>query len=236
MHQGAGAGLGAQPLLLPGDDPGEGREPDRALPRQRHPPRMEEPPRRSRRHRAGGGRHRALARAHRRARPRPRLRHLAQGFAAWHPLRGRSLCALRRREDLVGGDRVIAHRAFLADNHRRTPRRYAQELRLRHRRDAGVFLGTAAAGATRLRVRPGLRQTQRQDAGAAELRCRRRSNSNATCCGRCSTRCITPMSSPSTSRREPSFRRIEADAGLRSLTTCARKSGGFRPRIRPRKS
>ena len=31
MHQGPGPGLGAQPLLLPGDDPGEGCEPDRAL-------------------------------------------------------------------------------------------------------------------------------------------------------------------------------------------------------------
>ena len=31
MHQGPGAGLGAQSLLLSGDDPAEGREPDRAL-------------------------------------------------------------------------------------------------------------------------------------------------------------------------------------------------------------
>ena len=35
MHQGPGPGLGAQPLLLPGDDPDEGREPDRALRRFR---------------------------------------------------------------------------------------------------------------------------------------------------------------------------------------------------------
>ena len=31
MHQGPGAGLGAQPLLLSGDDPDQGCEPDRAL-------------------------------------------------------------------------------------------------------------------------------------------------------------------------------------------------------------
>ena len=31
VQQGPGSGLGAQSLLLPGDDPGEGREPDRAL-------------------------------------------------------------------------------------------------------------------------------------------------------------------------------------------------------------
>src|SRR4029077_17195636 len=31
MHEGPGASLGAQSLLLPGDDPAERREPDRAL-------------------------------------------------------------------------------------------------------------------------------------------------------------------------------------------------------------
>ncbi len=31
MHEGPGAGLGAQPLLLSGDDPDQGRQPDRAL-------------------------------------------------------------------------------------------------------------------------------------------------------------------------------------------------------------
>ena len=36
MHQGPSAGLGAQPLLLPGDDPGEGREPHCTLRRSRH--------------------------------------------------------------------------------------------------------------------------------------------------------------------------------------------------------
>src|SRR6516164_2973777 len=34
MHEGPSPGLGAQPLLLPGDDPGEGREPDPALRRE----------------------------------------------------------------------------------------------------------------------------------------------------------------------------------------------------------
>ena len=40
MHQGPGPGLGAQPLLLPVDDPDQGREPDRALRGFRDPPRM----------------------------------------------------------------------------------------------------------------------------------------------------------------------------------------------------
>ena len=40
VHQGPGAGLGAQPLLLSGDDPAEGREPDRALRGQRDPARV----------------------------------------------------------------------------------------------------------------------------------------------------------------------------------------------------
>ena len=39
-------------------------------------------------------------------------------------------------------------------------------------------------------------KAQRPHAGRSRQRCWRRSNSNATCCGRCSTRCITPMSSP----------------------------------------
>ena len=52
MHQGPGPGLGAQPLLLPGDDPDQGREPDRALPRPATAPRVAQPPRRPRRRRA----------------------------------------------------------------------------------------------------------------------------------------------------------------------------------------
>ena len=53
---------------------------------------------------------------------------------------------------------------------------------------------------------------QRQDARGAASRCSRRSNSNATCCGLCSMRCITPMSSPDIFRPAPSCRKTEACA------------------------
>src|SRR5215831_4646591 len=43
MQQGPSPSLGAQPFLLPGDDPGEGREPDRALRGPRAAPRMAPP-------------------------------------------------------------------------------------------------------------------------------------------------------------------------------------------------
>ena len=76
MQQGPGAGLGAQSLLLPGDDPAEGRSADRALRRRR--------PRREWRKRLEDHdgdedrrrRHRALAQADRRPGPRPRVRHV----------------------------------------------------------------------------------------------------------------------------------------------------------------
>ena len=77
MHQGPGAGLGAQSLLLPGDDPDQGREPDRALRRfgvrRDWRSRLVDHDGEARRRR----RHRPLAQAHRRPRARPRLRHVA---------------------------------------------------------------------------------------------------------------------------------------------------------------
>jgi pyrroloquinoline-quinone synthase len=73
-------------------------------------------------------RHRALAQAHRRARARARLRHLAARAAAGHEVRRRGLCAFRAREDLAGGDRLLAHRAVLAGDHRRARRGHAEGL------------------------------------------------------------------------------------------------------------
>src|ERR1700722_3389920 len=60
MLQGRGPGLGAQPLLLSGHDPDQGREPDRALRRSGDAPRMEEPAYRSRPRARRGRRHPAL--------------------------------------------------------------------------------------------------------------------------------------------------------------------------------
>ena len=140
VHEGSGAGLGAQPLLLPGDDPGEGREPDRALRGSGAAPGMAQPPRRSRRRARRRRRHRALAQAHRRARARPRLCRLARRAAPGDALCGRGLCAFRPREDAARGRRLLAHRAVLAADHRRAGRGHAQELRFRQRRHAGLFL------------------------------------------------------------------------------------------------
>ena len=158
MHQGPGAGLGAQPLLLSGDDPDQGREPDRALRGSGDAPRMAQPPRRSRRRARRRRRHRALAQAHRRARPRPRLRDVAARPAAGDEICRRSLCAFRAREDAARSDRLVAHRIVLAANHQRAHRRHAQELRFRHRRDAGLFLAAPAAGRARFPLCARLRQ------------------------------------------------------------------------------
>ncbi len=136
MQQRPGAGLGAQSLLLSGDDPDQGREPDRALRGFRRAPRMALAPGRSRRRARRRRRHRALAQAHRRPRARPRLRHLAARAVARHALCGRGLCALRAREDAAGSDRLVAHRNVLARHHRRAHGRDAGELRFRHPRDA----------------------------------------------------------------------------------------------------
>ncbi len=78
VHARAGAGLGAQSLLLPGDDPGQGREPDRALRGSGAAARMALAAGRPRRRGRGRRRHRALAQADRRARARPRLCDLAR--------------------------------------------------------------------------------------------------------------------------------------------------------------
>ena len=67
-QQGPGAGLGAEPLLLPEHDPAEGRDGDLAVPRPRHPHRMAAPDRGSRRRYQHRRRHRALAQADRRTR------------------------------------------------------------------------------------------------------------------------------------------------------------------------
>ena len=85
---------------------------------------------------------------------------------------------------------------FSPRHHRRAHGGHARELRFRHARDAQLFRQASAAGRARRRFRAQLRQAQRQHAGRSSRRCLRRSNSNATCCGRCSMRSITPMSTP----------------------------------------
>ena len=171
---------------------------------------MAQPPGRSRRRARGRRRHRALAQAHRRARARPRLRHLARGPAAGHALRGRSLCALRAREDAARGDRVLAHRTVLAGDHRRAHRRHAEELRLRHRRDARLFLASGRRRRSAIPISRSTTSSATRRRRSSSSRCWRRWNSNATCCGRCSTRCTMPMSRRSTFRPAPSCRRMGA--------------------------
>ena len=109
VHQGPGAGLGAQPLLLSGVHPAEGREPDRALRGLSDPARVALAPARSRRRTGRRRRDCALAQAHRRARARPRVCHLAARAPSRHQIRGRGLRAFRAREDRCS--RRLRHRS-----------------------------------------------------------------------------------------------------------------------------
>ena len=144
------------------------------------------------------------------ARARPRLCRLARGPAPGDALCGRGLRPLRPRQDAARGRRLLAHRAVLAADHRRAGRRHAQELRFRQRRYAGLFLQAPAAGAARFRFRARLRQAPRQDARGSSEPCSRRSNSSATCCGRCSTRSTMPMWRPGMSRPARSYPKIRS--------------------------
>ena len=69
------------------------------------------------------------------------------------------------------------------------------ELRFRQPRHARLFHPAADPGADRRRLCPRLRQGARRHAGKAGARCSTPYASNATCCGRSSTRSISPMSS-----------------------------------------
>ena len=201
MQQGPGAGLGAQPLLLSGHDPDQGRQPDRALRGFGRAPRMALAPGRSRRRARRRRRHRALAQAHRRARARPRLRHLAARPVAGHALCGRGLCAFRAREDAAGSDRLLAHRNVLAGHHQRAHGRDAGELSLRHARNAELFRQAPAAGRSATPISRSITSSDTPRRPSSSRRCSPRSNSNAACCGRCWTRSTTPMWRPSRCRR-----------------------------------
>ncbi|GJE72279.1 hypothetical protein CHKEEEPN_3833 [Methylorubrum podarium] len=126
--EGSGAGLGTQPLLLPGDDPGEGRGAARPPAGRAAAPDLAPAHRRSRRRLRGRRWHRALAEARGRRGLRPRLRALDQGHPVRDPLLGRCLCPLRLRALAPGGDRLLADRDVLADDHLRARRRDAEEL------------------------------------------------------------------------------------------------------------
>ena len=191
----AGPGLGAQPLLLPGDDPDQGRA--RAQPSCR--------PRSCAANGAGASstmtaiatghrRHRALAEARRRRRARPRLCAIDRGHPAGHALRGRSLRELRARPADPRRHRLVADRDVLARHHRRPGAGHAGELRLHHRGNAGLFHAAADPGAAGRRLRAALRQGRGAGRAPTRRRCWRRCASSATCCGRSSTRSISPMS------------------------------------------
>ena len=210
MHQGPGAGLGAQSLLLSGDDPAQGREPDRALRGPGDAPRMAQPPRRSRRRARRRRRHRALAQAHRRARARPRLRHLAARAAAGDELRRRGLCAFRAREDAARSDRLLAHRTVLAGDHRRARRRHAARATISSPRRRSPISPSARRRPSAIPTSRSITSSAMRARRPSSSRCSPRSNSNAACCGRCSTRCITPMWRRGTFRPAPSCRRSSA--------------------------
>ena len=125
-----------------------------------------------------------------------------------------------REKTPARSDRLVAHRAVLAADHRRAGRGHAGELRLRHPRDARLFRQAAAAGRS---ATPTSRWTMSSATPArpsSSSRCWRRSSSNAACCGRCSTRCITPMSSPRKSRPAPSCRRVISSRGCGARLLC----------------
>ena len=132
-----------------------------------------------------------------------------RGIVAGDALRGRSLCAFRARAHAAGSDRVVADRIVLAGHHQRAHGGDAGELRFRHARDARLFRQAPAAGAARFRLRARLREAARAARRKRSRPCSRRSNSNAACCGRCSTRSIMPMWRPSTFRPAPSCRRSD---------------------------
>ena len=114
------------------------------------------PRRRARRRR----RHRALAQAHRRPRARARLRDLDRGPVAGDPVRGPGLRPVRARALAARGDRVVADRDVLAQDHRRPGLGHARELRFRQPRDAGLFREAPEPGAARCRFRARLRQAR----------------------------------------------------------------------------
>ena len=153
-------------------------------------PGMAQPPRRPRRRERGRRRHRALAQADRRARARPRLRHLARGPAARRRAsRSRPTCTSCARRSLLEavassltelfspqiiGERIEgmlkSYDFVSADTLAYFSKRPPQA-----QRDSDFALDYVKRNA----------KTPDAAAGGAA----RRSNSSATCCGRCSTRC-----------------------------------------------
>ena len=129
-------------------------------------------------------------------------------------------------------DRLLAHGIVLAADHQRTHGRHAEELRLRDGGDAGLFLAASAAGRAGLALCARLRQAACPHAGDAAAACSPRSNSNATCSGRCWMRSITPMSRRSRFRPAPLCRRIrkrrERDASAIAPDVCPRLPRGVR--------
>ena len=143
----------------------------------------------------GHRRDRALAQADRRARPRSRLCGLDRRAVAGHPLCGRRLCQFRPRPLAARSGRLVPDRNVLAGDHRRAGRGPAEELRFRQPRHARLFHAAADPGADRRRLcsrlRQGARRYRRRSRRSFSTPC----GSNATCCGRSSTRSISPMSS-----------------------------------------
>ena len=169
--QGAGPGLGAQPLLLSGADPDQGRDHPRPDGGSRDAPRLAPADHRPRRRARRRRRHRALAQADRRARARARLRGLDRRPAAGDPLRGRGLRPLRARALAARGDRVVADRDVRAHDHRRPGLGHARELRLRQPRDAGLLRQAPDPGAARCRFRARPRQARRRGGRRSSRRC-----------------------------------------------------------------
>ena len=162
----------------------------------------------------GRRRHRPLAEAHRRARPRPRrgrldARRSCPARASPSTPMSISCASAPCSEAIASSLTELFSPKVIAD-----PRPgHAGELRLRHAGDARLFHRAPRAGAARRRLRARLRAGARNDARRRRSRCCRRSSSNATCSGRCSTRFTTPMSSPGTCRPAPGSRRGDGACG-----------------------
>ena len=132
-----------------------------------------------------------------------------RGLAAGDALCRRRLCPFRAREDPARSHRLVADRIVLAADHQRAGRGHAGELSVRDPRDAGLFRQAPAAGRARFPISRSTIASATPARPSSSSRCWPRSNSNAACCGRCATRCTTPMSIPKKYRPARSHRAAE---------------------------
>ena len=142
-----------------------------------------------------------------------------RGLAAGDALCRRCLCPFRAREDAARSDRLVADGTVLAADHQRADRGHAGEL---SDSSPARRWPISTSGRRRPHATPISRSTIASGTPArrsSSSRCWPRSNSNAACCGRCSTRCITPMSIPKKYRPALSCRAVDG--------FCAKRARGY---------